>query len=151
MPSGQQASDASQTPNLRRRCSPRKPEDTFIAWGDELLSIDWAWCGGDDGAYAGRYLTQFVDCGCDAMVSNAHGTEVGVAMLGGDIPIPLTRPLPCTSRARLRRGAYTSSAYSHFVHMGADEVLFHAPRLADRYQRPIVVWHSSAALSLQHC
>ena len=109
--------------------------DVDVAWGAELSGVDWS--ANEELEYAGRYLCALAQHGCRSFVSNAHATEVGVAILGGVMPVPLTRP---AAGRTLARGSYTSSCFSHYVHYLFDEIWLLArgrllaPALAGRSQ-----------------
>ena len=91
--------------------------DVDVAWGAELSGVDWS--ADEELEYAGRYLCALAQHGCRSFVSNAHATEVGVAILGGVMPVPLTRP---AAGRTLARCSYTSSSFSHYVHYLFDEI-----------------------------
>ena len=87
--------------------------------------------GDDDLAYAKRYLRLLVRDGADVHVANADGVVCGVALLGGRVPLPLSKPRSDRVVSH-RRCSYTTSAYAQFAQYVEDEVRFHAASLPER-------------------
>ena len=108
---------------------------TRILWSRELSDTGslWEQAGSPDSAvndecrYASRFLRMLIHDGPDHFIANADGVEMGIALLGGQVPLPLSRPR--AGRSLTPHTSYTASPFAHFVQYVEDEYDFHAGRL----------------------